>query len=154
MNKYTFALYGIALLLILTALFWGFIKKEKSVQTKESIKTAVKTQGNQYKSITSNDLKEMLKNKDFVLIDVHIPEQEHIKETDYFIPYNQVDEIATKIPNKNAKVVLYCRSGSMSKIAAKALVERGYTNVYELKYGLNEWKAQGNPVIPIGSLNK
>ncbi len=105
-----------------------------------------------FKSISSQELSTMLKNKDFVMIDVHTPEQEHIAGTDYVISYDETDKIAAKIPNKDAKVVLYCRSGNMTKQTAKALVEKGYTNVYELKNGLNEWKAAGKDVSPVGSV--
>lgn len=105
-----------------------------------------------FESISSSKLSEMLQNKDFIMMDVHIPEQEHIPGTDYVIPYDEIDKIAAKIPNKNAKVVLYCRSGGMSKQTAKALAERGYSNILELENGLNEWKAEGKDVLPKGSI--
>jgi rhodanese-related sulfurtransferase len=93
-----------------------------------------------YKSITPQVFDAMLENKDFKLIDVHIPEQEHIQKTDAFIPY---DEIAHKIEdlglNKTDKIVLYCRSGSMSRAAAYQLVEEGYTNIYDLVGGKNAY---------------
>ncbi|MDX1535811.1 MAG: rhodanese-like domain-containing protein [Candidatus Spechtbacterales bacterium] len=105
-----------------------------------------------YVSVSSEELEKMLENKDFVFIDVHTPEQEHIPSTDFMIPFDEVDKIESVIDNKDQKVVLYCRSGSMSKIAANELVERGYTNIYELNNGMNEWGAKGNNTVPKGSI--
>ncbi len=97
-----------------------------------------------YKNITPYQLNQMMKNKDFELIDVHIPEQKHIKGTDKFIPYNEISSRIDELPqDKNRKIVLYCRSGSMSRVAAEELVKMGYTNVYNLDGGINAWKAQG-----------
>ncbi len=103
-------------------------------------------------NISSVELDKMLKNKDFILIDVHVPEQEHIPETDIVIPYNKIEKIIEKIPNKNTKVVLYCRSGGMSKQVAYELAEKGYINVFNLENGLNEWKAESRKVLPKGSI--
>lgn len=105
-----------------------------------------------YKALNSSELSLMLENKDFKLIDVHTPEQRHIPETDYLISYNEIDSIVSVLPDKNEKIVLYCRSGSMSKIAAQDLIDRGYTNVFDLTNGLNEWIAQNRVTLPRGSV--
>lgn len=42
------------------------------------------------------------------------------------------DVIETQIPDKNTKIIVYCQSGSRSKTAANTLIEKGYTNVYDL----------------------
>jgi len=94
-----------------------------------------------YTSITPEKLAKMLEDKDFTLIDVHIPEQDHIEGTDAFIPYTDIDH-SSKLPkDKNAKIVLYCRSGGMSRAAAYTLAEEGYTNVYDLAGGKNAYDA-------------
>ena len=52
-------------------------------------------------------------------------------------------EVKTKaegmIPNKDTKILVYCRSGRRSKIAAEELIKLGYTNVYEFG-GIIDWK--------------
>lgn len=94
------------------------------------------------KDISAQDLKLMLDRKDFTLVDVHIPEQVHVPGTDKFIPFNEIDSRSSELPqDKNAKIVLYCRSGSMSQTAAKTLIEMGYTNIYNLVGGMNAWQA-------------
>jgi len=100
--------------------------------------------GGSYRSVSATDLQKMLKDKDFVFVNVHIPFAGDIAGTDVSVPY---DEIAQKLsllpPDKSYKIVLYCRSGHMSKLAAEALVKLGYTNVWHLDGGMQAWEAAG-----------
>ena len=56
------------------------------------------------------------------------------------LPYDLIDEAsaASVIPNKDETVLAYCRSGRRSAIAAQALAELGYTNVYDFG-GIGGW---------------
>ncbi len=93
-----------------------------------------------YTSITSERLSEMLKNKDFTLVDVHIPEQEHIAGTDAVIPYDELLDRLDELPaGKSDRIVLYCRSGGMSRAAAYQLAEAGYTQIFDLVGGKNAY---------------
>ena len=96
-----------------------------------------------YKTITVADLQEMLKQKDFLLVNVHIPFEGNLPGTDLSIPYNEIDKHLDQLPDKNSKVVLYCLSGGMSATAADVLSGLGYTNIYDLKGGMLAWEAAG-----------
>ena len=107
----------------------------------------VEVPGGSYRDISSSELKSMLDNKDFVFVNVHIPYEGEIENTDLFIPYDQIQQDLDKLPEeKNAKVVLYCRSGRMSTIAAKELVGLGYTNLYNLDDGFQGWEQADYPL--------
>ena len=106
----------------------------------------VNVDGGAYNNINSDELKTILDNKDFVFVNVHIPFEGNIADTDLSIPYDQITEPANlaQLPaDKNAKIVLYCRSGRMSAIAAEELVKLGYTNVWNLKGGMLDWERAG-----------
>ena len=106
----------------------------------------VEVDGGSYYNINTDELKTILNNKDFVFVNVHIPFEGNIADTDLSIPYDQITEPANlaQLPaDKNAKIVLYCRSGRMSAIAAEELIKLGYTNIWNLKGGMLEWERAG-----------
>lgn len=54
-------------------------------------------------------------------------------------------DIEKKVPEKNAKLVLYCGGGNRSALAADALMKMGYSNVFSLAGGLGEYQKAGLP---------
>ena len=106
--------------------------------------SVVKVDGGAYLNVTPTELKNMLTNKDFVFVNVHIPFAGNIANTDLSIPYDQIEKNLAQLPaDKNAKIVLYCRSGRMSAIAAESLVKLGYTNLWNLDGGMVAWEQAG-----------
>ena len=106
----------------------------------------VNIEGGAYNNINADELDSMLKKKDFVFVNVHIPFEGNIADTDLSIPYDQITEpvnLAQLPVDKNAKIILYCRSGRMSEIAAEALVKLGYTNIWNLDGGMVGWEQAG-----------
>ena len=100
--------------------------------------------GGSYKNVSSKELNTLLKNKDFVLVNVHIPFAGNIAGTDLSIAYDQIEQNLSQLPtDKNAKIMLYCRSGHMSQIAAEKLVSLGYINIWNLKGGMIDWEKEG-----------
>ena len=100
-----------------------------------------------YQTITADGLNSLAKNKDFVLMNVHSPFAGNIVGTDISIPYDQIENDLSQLPtDKSTKIVLYCRSGHMSTIAAEKLVSLGFTNIWNLKGGMLEWEKAGYPI--------
>lgn len=103
--------------------------------------------GGSYTDVSADGLALMLENKEFPLINVHIPYEGEIEGTDDFIPFDQIQQNIDKLPaDKDSRVVIYCRSGSMSGISARSLVELGYTDVWNLDGGMIAWEASGRPL--------
>lgn len=94
---------------------------------------SVTVPGGTYTRVSAEELKALLESEDFPLVNVHIPFEGDIPGTDLSIPYDEIEHNLDRLPGKDAKIVLYCRSGSMSTEAAQRLVQLGYENVWELE---------------------
>jgi rhodanese-related sulfurtransferase len=97
-----------------------------------------------YQNIAVDQFVEMIDHKDFILINTHIPYEGEIPGTDLLIPFNEIDQHKPKLPNdKDARVVVYCKTGPMGDVAAAKLVQMGYTNVIHFKDGMYAWEKAG-----------
>jgi rhodanese-related sulfurtransferase len=107
----------------------------------------VKVDGGSYKDVSVIELKTLMENKDFTLVNVHIPFEGNLPKTDLSIPYDEIGQNLDKLPDdKAANIVLYCRSGRMSTIAATELVKLGFTNILNLDGGMAAWEQAGQPI--------
>ena len=96
------------------------------------------------KMISAAELNQIMQNEDIFLVDVHTPEQQHIKGTDLFIPYNEIAKYQDKLPkDKNTAIYLYCEGRPMGNAAARSLYELGYRNLTNLEGGAKAWKKAG-----------
>src|SRR5512143_3967381 len=101
-----------------------------------------------YTNVTPAQLAEMLLSKDFFFVNVHIPYAGEIAATDAFIPYDQTAQQIAQYPSdRQAKIVVYCRSGRMSAIAAAELAKAGYTRIWNLDGGMSAWEQAGYPLL-------
>lgn len=105
------------------------------------------TNQNGVKTVSSEEAKRLIETGKVFVIDVHIPEQTHLTGTNVFIPYNEIEKNLDKLPqDKNVPLLVYCRSGSMSREAAKTLLGLGYSQVYDLEGGTTAYKEQQTEV--------
>ena len=101
-----------------------------------------------FADITVSQLSDLMSaNHEVTLINVHIPYAGDIPNTDLSIPFNEIASYTNQLPNKEAPLVIYCRSGNMSTQAAQALVNLGYTNVMEVDGGMRDWESNGYKLI-------
>jgi len=146
-----FALFTLSILtiavLILAACGAGGAATAPEKQASQTQEVPVEG-GGSYTDINAAELATMLENKDFLLINVHVPYAGEIEGTDVFIPFNEIEQNLDKLPaDKGAKLVVYCRSGGMSAIAARTLVKLGYTNVWNLDRGMIGWEQAGYSLV-------
>ena len=118
-----------------------------STSTPQEIGKVIQVEGGSYKDLSVVELNTLMENKDFTLINVHIPFEGNLPKTDQSIPYDTISQNLDKLPDdKAAKIVLYCRSDRMSTIAAAELVKLGYTNIWNLDGGMVAWEQAGLPI--------
>lgn len=96
-----------------------------------------------YEQISGEEAKRLMETEsDYIIIDARTDEEfneGHI-EGAILIPEYEIGERAeNELPNKDQLILVYCRSGRRSKIAAQALADLGYTNVKEFG-GIIDWQ--------------
>ena len=95
-----------------------------------------------YVNISPEEAKRIMDSQNgYVILDVR--EQNEYDESyipgAILIPHGQIKELApSMLPDKDQLILVYCRSGRRSKIAAEALEEMGYTNIKEFG-GIIDW---------------
>ena len=80
---------------------------------------------------------------DAFVVNVHTPYAGEIAKTDALIPFDTITGDPRVPRDRAARILLYCRSGRMSAIAAQALLDAGYMRVAELRGGMDAWVAAG-----------
>jgi len=94
--------------------------------------------------ISAAELNRLMQTGDIFLIDVHTPKQRHIKGTDLYIPFNEIEKYKDELPkDKNTAIYLYCEGGPMGNAAARSLYELGYRHLTNLEGGADAWKKAG-----------
>ena len=99
-------------------------------------------QGAVYVNITAEEAKQIMDSEEgYIILDVRTQEEYdegHIPGA-ILIPYTQIAEKAEEVlTDKDQLILVYCRSGRRSRIAAEALAELGYTNIKEFG-GIIDW---------------
>lgn len=101
--------------------------------------------------LTAVEFEKAITGKDSVqVLDVRTPEEYnsgHIKNA-LLADWKTADEFNRRISfiDKDKPVYVYCLAGGRSALAAEKLRSLGYKNVYDLKGGMNAWKAAARPV--------
>ena len=95
-----------------------------------------------YMNITAEEAKQIMDSEEgYIILDVRTQEEYdegHIPGATQ-ISHEEIAEKAEEVlTDKDQLILVYCRSGRRSKIAAEALVELGYTNIKEFG-GIIDW---------------
>ena len=95
-----------------------------------------------YEQITPQEAKKIMDSgEEHIILDTREQnefDEGHIKGA-ILIPYTEIENKAEDmIPDKNAQILVYCRSGRRSKIASESLSKLGYTDVKEFG-GIIDW---------------
>jgi len=139
-NKTSYIILISIILLMLTPSLFASAKKEVQDETKQQ--TTTQEVVAKYNRIDAETAKAAFDSqKDITIIDVRTPSEfysGHVPNS-VNIPLSiVVDTVLEQYPLKDEKLYLYCRSGNRSSQAAKLLVEKGYTHVYDFG-GINKW---------------
>ena len=101
-----------------------------------------KTPNSQYEQISAEKARELMDTEnDYIILDARTEDEfdeGHIDGAILIPEYEVATRAEKELPDKDQLILVYCRSGRRSKIAAQALVDIGYTNVKEFG-GIIDW---------------
>ena len=131
-------IFLIFILIFAVAIFAGCRNKNKNEPT-----DATQVNNSTYYSITQEEAKRIMDNEEnYIILDVREQseyDEGHIKNA-ILLPYTEIETRAEKeLPDKEQIILIYCRSGRRSKIAAQSLANAGYKNVKEFG-GIIDWQ--------------
>lgn len=113
----------------------------------QAVSTIPPTQGTTgvYQTLAIDAFADILANNpdDYTIVNVHIPYAGEIEGTDANIAYNDIEALTAALPDTDALIILYCRSGNMSEQASHALLQLGYTQIWDVPGGMNAWQESG-----------
>ena len=128
----------VTVIILTAAVLAGCIQKTNKEQT-EATQVNIGT----YYQISQDEAKRIMdEESDYIIVDAREQseyDEGHIKGA-IVIPYTEIEQKAEKLlPNKTQLILVYCRSGRRSKIAAQSLANMGYKNVKEFG-GIIDWQ--------------
>lgn len=93
------------------------------------------------------DFEARLSDPNVVLVNVHIPYEGRIPDTDLEIPFDQIESYMDRLPaDRETPLAVYCMSGRMSQIAVAELTRLGYKQLLHLDGGMLAWRQSGRPL--------
>ena len=94
-----------------------------------------------YHKLSAEEAYEMMVSQEVVIVDVRTPEEYdggHIPNA-ILVPNESIgDDMPEALPDKEATLLIYCRSGRRSKEASEKLLKLGYKSIYEFG-GVIDW---------------
>lgn len=93
-------------------------------------------------NLSAIEFKKMIDNEDAILLDVRTVRefmQGHIKGAINIDWYQGTFESKVAELDKTKKVLIYCRSGNRTGKAKYFMIGLGFTRIYNLEYGVNDW---------------
>lgn len=94
-----------------------------------------------YKKISAEEAKVMIDAGNVIILDVRTQDEYDAGHISGAIRLESADfeaKAVTVLPDKDATILVYCRSGNRSKTASGMLIDLGYTAVYDFG-GIIDW---------------
>ena len=114
----------------------------------EDTQTSETKSKSKFTDISVEQAKQMIDNNEVFLLDVRTQEEfdDGYIEGAILIPDYELASRLSEVP-EDAKILVYCRTGRRSVTASNILVDAGYTDVYNMLGGINDWKDAKYPLV-------
>jgi len=100
-----------------------------------------------YRAVSGKQAQKLFKNDGAIIVDVRSKaeyDERHVKGA-VLMPHETVHSMAPAVlPDKNSTIIVYCRTGRRTKLAANSLFNLGYKNVYDMG-AIGNWPGEFGP---------
>lgn len=96
-----------------------------------------------YENISTDEAQSMITKKEVEIIDVRTPgefAEGHVPEA-VNLPLQDLENQVSNL-DKNKSYLIVCRSGNRSGQASEVLVSKGFSHIYNMEGGMNQWKGE------------
>lgn len=104
----------------------------------------------QYKALTASETAQLIENISPLVLDVRSRGEfsgGHL-ENAVNIPVQEIQQRYQElIDYKDENILIYCATGNRSTVAAKILIDNGFTRIYNMRSGVYIWAKEGNPIV-------
>ncbi|MFH1143830.1 MAG: thioredoxin domain-containing protein [Candidatus Eisenbacteria bacterium] len=109
-----------------------------------------------FTEMTAREAHRLIASEQPLVLDVRTPNEYlagHLPGA-LLIPLDQLDDRISEIAaRRDQGILLYCRSGNRSTVAAEILIKHGFTDLNHLRGGIREWAGEDLPVTPAGEFS-
>jgi rhodanese-related sulfurtransferase len=103
-----------------------------------------------YFEVKSREAGQLIDSVDPLVLDVRTEFEYmrgHLKDA-YLLPVRGLKKRIGELQQfRERPILIYCRSGNRSTVAAKILLDNGFERVYNLRYGIKEWNREQMPTV-------
>ncbi len=103
-----------------------------------------------YQALTADEANTFINDNSPFILDVRTNREYtsgHL-ENSMLIPIQELQQRYTELLQyKNKDIFIYCATGNRSTVAAKILIDKGFTRIYNLRKGLFDWAQKGYPIV-------
>ncbi|MEN8212413.1 MAG: rhodanese-like domain-containing protein [Thermodesulfobacteriota bacterium] len=134
----------------------SYIKMKKiggylfEIDTLKGTITVIEYEQQSYKALTAVEADTFIKSNTPLILDVRTPQEyaaAHIKDA-VLIPVQVLQSNLDALDKyKNKPILIYCATGNRSTVASKILIDSGYKQILNLRYGIKDWYKKGLPII-------
>lgn len=110
----------------------------------------IEFQGVHYQALTADQAQKVMAEISPLLLDVRTPKEYAAARIQgaVLIPVQQLSQRLSELePYKGEPILIYCATGNRSTVAAKILIDNGFTRIFNLRYGIVDWHRRKHPVV-------
>ena len=105
---------------------------------------------NNYRELTAAEAARFLEREKPIILDVRTPreyKQGHLAQA-VLIPVQELQRrLAELSAYRDREILVYCATGNRSTVASKIMIDKGFTRITNLRYGIVDWQRREYPVV-------